>query len=190
MDRIPISNIPLIDEQEATGEVAQIFEDFKRELEIPFVTNIVRAPATSPRVLSGFWEAFRKIAIQTTLPASLASMINYSVSSANKCNYCNSIHTVVCKTIGIDDNTLQALSSDLEALAPQRVQEIIRFAVKVGTDPQSLVQSDYDRVRDQGVSDEELIEIIFLAAWATFADRIADSMKVRLDQTFVEALEG
>lgn len=190
MERIAISNMPLMDESEATGQVAQVFDDIKRELEMPFVTNILKAPGVSPNVLSGLWDAFRQISVQTSLPASLAGMINYSVSAANKCHYCNSLHTVVCKTIGIDDETLQALSSDLEALAPQRVQEIIRFAVKCGTDPQSLTESDYDRVRDQGVSDEEMMEIIALSAWATMADRIADSLKIKLDQPFAQALEG
>ncbi len=190
MDRIPISGLPDQDEQQATGDVARIFEDMRREMDMPFVTNLFKTLALSPRILEGTWEMYRRVGLQTTLPQSLASMINFSVSAANNCHYCNSLHTVICKMVGIDDDTLTALNSDLEALAPQRVREVVKFAVKVGTDPQSLTTDDYDRLRDQGISDEEILEIIMLAAWGTFADRIADSLKVVLEPAFKQALEG
>ncbi len=155
---------------------------------MPFVINLFKASAGSPRILKGLWAAYATLIGQTTLPASLASMIGFAVSAANKCDYCNSLHTVACRTIGIDDDMLTAINSDLEALTPQRVQEIIRFAVKAATSPQDLVEADYERVRDQGISDEEIAEIVIVAAWATFTDRIADSLKIGIDVQVRQAL--
>ena len=40
MDRIPISGLPDQDEQQATGDVARIFEDMRREMDMPFVTYL------------------------------------------------------------------------------------------------------------------------------------------------------
>ena len=62
--------------------------------------------------------------------------------------------------------------------------------MKAGTDPINLTEVDYDRVREQGVSDEELMDIVALSAWATFADRMAESLKIELDSVFVEALQS
>ncbi len=190
MQTLPVSGIQVIDEQEATGDTARVFDEIKREMEIPFVPNIFKVPATSPRILEAIWEAYRRIVLQTSLPATLASMIGYAVSAANKCNYCNSLHKINCRALGVDDDTLAALGGDLLTLSPRRVQEIIGFAVKAGTDPINLTQADYDRVREQGISDEELMDIVALSAWATFADRIADSLKIELDSVFVEALQS
>lgn len=190
MRTLPVSGIQVLDEQEATGDAARVFDDLKREMEIPFVPNIFKVHASSPRLLEALWEAYRRIVLQTTLPATLVSMIGYAVSAANKCNYCNSLYKVSCRTLGIDDDTLAALGGDLWTLSPRRVQEIISFAVKAGTDPANLTEADYDRVREQGVTDEELMDIIAMSAYSTFADRLADSLKIDLDSVFVEALQG
>jgi uncharacterized peroxidase-related enzyme len=188
MEQSPITGLTMVDEQSATGNIATLYDNIRRGMEIPFVPNIFKAQSPSGRIAEGVWEAFSKFVGQTTLPASLASMIGFSVAAANNCTYCNSLHKVSCRTIGIDDDTLTALSSDLGALTPERIQEIISFAVKVGSDPQSLEKADYDRVRDQGVSDDEIMEIITVAAWATFSDRLADALKVDLDDAFKDAL--
>jgi alkylhydroperoxidase family enzyme len=73
---------------------------------------------------------------------------------------------------------LEALVSNLDAVNPKRTQEIIKFAVKCALEPQTLVESDYDRIRDQGVSEEELVEIIGWAALAMYNDTLADAMKL------------
>ena len=61
MDRFPISGLPDQDEQQATGDVARIFEDMRREMDMPFVTNLFKTLALSPRILEGTWEMFRRV---------------------------------------------------------------------------------------------------------------------------------
>jgi len=48
MTYLPVSGLPMIEESEATDEVAQLFEEGKRALETPFVPNIAKAIAISP----------------------------------------------------------------------------------------------------------------------------------------------
>jgi alkylhydroperoxidase family enzyme len=69
------------------------------------------------------------------------------------------------------------------------VQEIIKFAVRCALSPQGLTEADYDKVREQGVSDEELVEIIGWAAIAMYNDTISDSLKLGdpTTQQFIEA---
>ncbi len=117
-------------------------------------------------------------------------MILFSISAAKKCQYCSAVHQVTCKTLGVEEDTLAALDSNLEALAPQRVQAIVRFAQKCALDPQSLEAADYEAVRAQGIGDQELMEIIALAALGNLLDTLADGMKVEVDSVFTEALGG
>jgi len=185
-----VSTLPIIDEDKASGEVAEIYEEIQREMGIPFVPNIDKALAISPNALAGKWQALRNVFLQTSLPTSLAAMILYTVASANRCNYCGSIHKVTCRTVGIDEDTLAALDGDLAALSPQRVQAIVSFAKKCATDRHNLDEADFASVREEGVSDEEIVEIVSLAALGNYLDTIADSLKLEVDEPIAQALRG
>ena len=58
----------------------------------------------------------------------------------------------------------------------------------VGEIRQSLTDADYEEVRNQGVSDEEMVEIIALAALGNYLDTIADSLKLPVDDFIAQAL--
>ncbi len=47
-----------------------------------------------------------------------------------------------------------------------------------------------DAIRAQGVSDEEIIEVISLAALGNYLDTLADALKVPVDSVFRDALGG
>lgn len=180
--------VPMIEEAEATGEVAEIFGDLQRGMGIPFVPNIDKALANSPNALRGTWEVLNNVFLQTSLPMSLAMMIMFKVAAANKCEYCGSIHKVNCVSSGIEHETLEALEKDLSALSPVRVQTIVRFAEKCAMDRLNLTDADYEEVRNQGVSDEEMVEIVALAALGNYLDTIADSLKLPVDDFIAQAL--
>jgi alkylhydroperoxidase family enzyme len=57
-------------------------------------------------------------------------------------------------------------------------------------DRHNLSDADYDSVREQGVSDEEIVEIISLAALGNYLDTIADSLKLEVDDAIAQALRG
>jgi hypothetical protein len=48
-------------------------------------------------------------------------------------------------------------------------------------DPQSVTHDDFDRMRELGVGDDEILEIIIVAAHAVSADIIADTLKVPVE---------
>jgi len=189
MNQLPISQLPIMEEQEATGEIKQIFDDIRREMEVPFVPVIYKVLATSPMALTSTWETLRNVQLRSTLPPSLVNMIGLAVSSTNRCPYCTTYFKISCKTLGVDEETLEALASDFEVLSPRRVQEVIKFAVKCAATPLDLTQADYERVREVGVSDEELLEIVALAAVCNFTNTLARALKVQTDPLFVQAPE-
>jgi uncharacterized peroxidase-related enzyme len=185
---LPISQIPMIEEEEATGEVAQIYDEMKRELEVPFISNLAKTLAGSLSALAPYWALVRTFYQHSILPHSLTSMILFSIAAAKDCRYCSASHQVTCRTLGVDEATLEAMVKDLEAVSPQRIQEIINFALKCALDPLSLVEEDYERVRAQGVSDEELVEIVSVAAAGNYLDTLADGLKIEIDSQLRQAL--
>ena len=190
MTSSPISQLPLVEENEASGQVAEVYDNIKQVMEIPFVPNIDKAMAAAPNALSGSWDVLRQVFLQTSLPMSLASMIMFSIATAKKCQYCSAVHQVTCTTLGVEEDTLAALQDDLSAVAPERVQAIVKFAQKCAMDPQGLTAENYDAVRAQGMSDAEIIEVITLAALGNYLDTLADALKVPVDSVFRDALGG
>jgi uncharacterized peroxidase-related enzyme len=189
MSYVPISKLQLVGEEEAAGEIAEIFDDIRRELGSPYVGTAYQIAALSPAVLTSAWRMYSSYMQRATLPPALLFMIHYTISSAKKCQYCSTGFKHACRSVGVDEEMLEALISDLDSVNPRRVQEIIKFAVQCALHPQSLTEADYDRLRDQGVSDEELVEIIGWAAVAIYNDTVSDSLKLGdpTTQQFVES---
>ncbi|MCL4295560.1 MAG: peroxidase-related enzyme [Anaerolineae bacterium] len=188
MNYLPISGLPMIEEDEATDEVAQIYAEAKREMQVPFVPNFVKAVAISPAALAILWNAYRAFLQHSTLPQSLTAMIQFTIARANQCEYCSVNHELTCRTLGIDEETLTALVEDLGNVSPKRIRAIIEFSLKVAHDPRGLVAEDYERLREQGITDEELVEIILIAAQGSFNDILADALKIKVDAPVAEAL--
>ena len=188
MTQIAANGLPLVEEHEATGMVAEIYADIKRTLGMPVVPNFVKALATSPAALSIYWTSQRAYLEHSTLPQSLTSMILYAIAVRNECEYCSANHELSCLVLGIDEATLRTLIEDLPHLSPERIRLTIEFALKVALRAKELVRADYDKLRAQGVTDEEIVEIIQVAALGSSGDVLADALKVEVDDTVAKAL--
>ena len=138
-----ISNLPMIEEQDATGQVALIYADAKRELQLPFIPNAMKVLAGSAAALTIYWNMIRGFYQHSTLPQSLVSMILYTVAERGHCQYCSASHELTCRTLGIDEATLSALAQDLSHVSPQRIRAIIEFAEKAAHREQDAHQRRY-----------------------------------------------
>jgi len=181
MKYLPESNLHPVEEAEAAGTVAQMYADFRRDMQYPYLPNIIKTLGISPAALAGGWGLYRGFLLNTTLPRALTSMILYTVAESRNCEYCTVINEFACRNLGLDEESLRILVEDLDNVTPERIRAIIAFALKVSHDPQGLVAEDFERLREHGITDEEMVEITLNAAMATFFDILADSLKVEVD---------
>jgi len=189
MTFLATNGLRMIEEDEATDEVAEIYNEMKRELQMPFVLNVMKALAVSPGMLALQWNIIRAYYKHTTLPQSLIAMIGYTIATKNNCTYCSVHNELTCRTLGIDEDTLDKLVKDLGNVNPQRIRAIIEFALKVAKYPQSLIRTDYDKLRDQGITEEEIVEIIVMAAVSVYNDIVAEALQIEVDTMVTESLE-
>jgi len=190
MNYLPINQLPMTGRKDATGEVSEIFNDIRHTMDIPFIPNIFKTVAGSPQALIGSWGLMQNVYLQGTLPMTLKAMILYSISTAHQCKYCSAVHEVTCQNLDVSEEILEALAQDHDRLTPIRVREIVKFAVRCADDPVNLTEADYEHIREQGISNEELIEIIALAALGNYFDTLADAMKIDIDSVYAEALNN
>jgi uncharacterized peroxidase-related enzyme len=188
MSTIDVTGLRLVEEADATDEVAALYAEIKQLMLVPEVPNFFKALAVSPAALAMKWASFKAMAQHQTLPQSLVAMISFAIAAQNDCEYCSAMHEVSCRTLGIDEGTLQTLLTDLPQLNPERIRAVLQFALKAARAPKTLTAEDYDALRAQGVSEEELVEIIVLAATASSTDVLADALKVEVDRAVVDAL--
>ena len=188
MPEIPQNGFVPIEEDAATGTVEEIYTGMKRDLQMPTIPNMPKVIANSPAMLKIHMELVRGAMQDLTLPMSLTSMIQYLVADRADCEYCAAGNELMCRTLGVDDETLAALAKELGEVNPERLRIIMEFALQVAKDPQKLTRKDYDLVREQGVTEEELMEIIFVASYAVYNDTMADALKVEVEESVKQAL--
>lgn len=188
MRTFPISGFPVIKPKDAEPELAQKFAEAQQLFGLPLVPNWAQLAVVSPNCLDIFMGMQRLFEDKITLPEALMPIILYCIATARNCTYCSTINELFCRTLGVDDETIERLAKDLDNVSPARLRAIIQFALKCGLNAQSLTAVDYDNVRAQGISDDEMAQIIFLAALANFNDTLADSFKIEVEQGVLNAL--
>jgi alkylhydroperoxidase family enzyme len=188
MYHLPVSGFPVIEPEEADPELTALYARLQQHAGLTYVPNSAKGLSASPasmRIYIGMQQAFEE---NITLPQSLIPIILYTVAAARNCTYCATTNAMYCRTLGVDNDTLVKLANDIESVSPERLQVIIQFAVKCAFNPQDLVETDYDKVREQGINDDELAQIIFLAALANFNDTLADSFRIDLEPGVMDDL--
>ena len=140
----------LVEEEQATGEIARVYNEIKQEMGLPFVPNFFKIIANSPAALAGMWSSIHNIMVKGTLPRALKQMMFLAISSSRDCKYCNAAYMTFCKMSGVDEQTIGALLADLDNIQPVRTRDIVKFAVKCALEPLNLKEADYQKVLDHG----------------------------------------
>ena len=190
MKTLATSKLPMIEEKEATDDVARVFAEVKRELQIPYVPNWGKVLAVSPAALATHWDFQRSFYQRITLPRTLTAMILYTVAETGKCQYCSALNEMYCRTMGVDGEMLSALVKDLDNVSPERIRAIIAFALKAARHAQEMEARDFDRLREQGVTDEEIMEILLVAAMSRYTNTLSDALEIDVDSAVSETLES
>jgi AhpD family alkylhydroperoxidase len=102
----------MITEEEATGRVAEIFEDIKQTKGIAFVPNFWRTIATNPITLDVVWTQLKTlmhpeaVGRKSKLDPLTRELIALAVSATNGCAYCVNSHTAAAMKLGLDAEAL------------------------------------------------------------------------------------
>jgi uncharacterized peroxidase-related enzyme len=108
----PRATVRLVEESEATGKVAAVFDDIKATKKLEAVPNFWRALATNPDHLELVWSRLKAImhpeALGRTsrLDPLTREIIALAVSATNGCAYCVNSHTAAVRKLGLDVEAL------------------------------------------------------------------------------------
>jgi len=115
MPEIRIATIQPIEESQADGKVAAIFDDIKQTKNIDFVPALWRTIATNATQLEVVWTTLKTlmhpeaVGRSARLDLKTREMLALAVSATNGCPYCINSHTAALFKLGVDKETLGEL---------------------------------------------------------------------------------
>lgn len=79
------------------------------------------------------------------------------------------------------------VSGHLDAL-PARLAELCRYALNLTLRPAAVARADVERLRDEGLTDRDIVDANQVVAYFNYVNRIADGLGVELEDYWPEEL--
>ena len=179
--------IEMIEEGEASGGVAEMFEAHRGQL--GYVPNFARLFAQRPAVFKAWLQL--KDAITGEMDPRRYELATLAAARALRSSYCALAHGKVLADRFLDARTVQALALDHADGGLDEVDvAIMDLAAKVAGDTTAIAEADIQRLRDLGLSDAEIFDVVLAAAARCFFSKAVDALGVQPDAEFLELDPG
>jgi uncharacterized peroxidase-related enzyme len=179
-----VASIQTIDESAADGEVAALYRKAGDEP----VPNSLRAFSIRPDVYEA-WEQLKN-AVASGMDPRRYELATLSAARKLRSSYCCLAHGRVLAERFLDPETVRAFAIGSSAgLNPAEVA-IMDFAGKVAGDASSITQADVQHLRDLGLDDREIFDVVVAAAARCFFSKTLDALGALPDVEFAELEPG
>lgn len=174
-----MSRITTLDPQNVSENVANTLQEIKQAFgRIP---NLFSTYAHHPPLLEANWNKVKRVMMEGDLSRKTKEAIALLVSQDNGCNYCVAAHTGALQMIGVSDEEIGKISSQLEDAdftALERV--LIRFARKANSEPHRVSDEEFQALRATGATDAQIVEALgVMEVFAAF-NKFLDVLHVEL----------
>ena len=120
----------MIEENEATGKVKEIFEDIKQKRNIKSVNNFWKMLANEPETLERTWNSLQQVMKKGALDEITKELIYIAVSITNSCEYCIKSHSSAAIKKGASKDMLAELNA-VVGMANETNKLVESYQVKV-----------------------------------------------------------
>lgn len=121
------------------------------------VPNLAKAMANSPAALNAYLQ-FSGALADGVLPATTREQIALAVAQANECDYCLAAHCAIGQMVGLTAD--QVRDSRQGTAADPKSNAILHFSRKLVENRGRISDPDLAAVRQAGVSDAEISEVV------------------------------
>lgn len=171
-----MNRIPLIDRNSTTPERKQLLDAIHAAFGAS--PNMFRAVANAPAALRSMWGSFGALG-KGVIGAQLGEQIAVAVANRNACDYCLAAHTALGRKAGVSGEALAAAQTG-ESADP-RTAAVLRFVLQLVNERGQVDAADVQALRDQGVNDEQIVEIVAHVALNLFTNYVNVALGVPVD---------
>ena len=174
-----------VPESESTDDLAEYYR--KQRSAWGFLPNYAGAFSTRPDVAQA-WNLLNST-IRDGMDRRRFELATIAAARALRSTYCTAAHSKFLRDVCGDEESLQSIAADPSGagLAAQD-RAVYEFATKVATDAAAVVQADIDRLREVGLSDADIADVVYAASARSFFTRVLDGLGAQLDRQTAEAL--
>ena len=170
-------DLPMVD---PLPEATQKYFDICQE-KLGMIPNVLRTYAFDIEKLNGFTAMYNDLMLGGSSLSKLErEMIAVAVSAVNRCFYCLVAHGAAVRTLSGDPMLGEALVMNHKvAKIDARQMAMLDFSVKMTRESGSVTEADRQGLRDHGMSDREIFDVIAVAAFFNMTNRVASASDMR-----------
>jgi uncharacterized peroxidase-related enzyme len=176
-----VAFIRLIGDDEATGEAAALFAaDLAED---GYVANMTRLFARRPDVLAGWVHLLT--AIRDGMDRRRYELVTVAAARRLRSSYCMLAHGNVLAERFLEPSAVRDVALDHRSAGLDPVDvAVMDLAEKVVVDATSVTQEDVDRLRDLGLGDDEIFDVVAAAAVRCFFSKTLDALGAQPDSAY------
>lgn len=181
----PVSRLPIPEEAGLPENLRRIYASFRAHY--GFVPNWLRAFSVNPdsavRMVTFYEHLFDPK--RSRLRAEDRELIAVVTSAVNECSYCVFNHTQSLARVTRDRIRAQRIARDHHhvRLSPAEAA-LAGIAEKLAREPRAIGDADFQRLRDLGFDEAASFEVLEIAAFFAYANRLAIALSVLPDREF------
>ncbi len=172
------TTIPIVEEDAATGAVAEAYADYRTRFGRDQVPGILKCFATHPPLLEQMIAlASNFLFTESHLSRKAKEMIATYISVLNACPYCLDSHASQLRTQGGSDELLYALlNANLgDPAISLKERRMLDFVGKVTDESYRISPNDISLLNSVGWNQQEIAEAVHIAALFACFNRVANA---------------
>ncbi len=117
-------------------------------------------------------------------------LVTIAAARAYRNTYCMAAHSKFLRDTCGDEATMRAVAADPSgANVDATDRAVLDFATQVARDAASISAADVQELRDHGLGDVEIADVVFAAAARAFFTKVLDALGVQADVQLGETLD-
>jgi uncharacterized peroxidase-related enzyme len=175
--------IKTVPADQAEGKLLEIYqEDVKTK---GYVANHTSAFSLRPEV----YRAWQNLlgSIRSHMRLRRFELVTLAAAQALKCTYCMLAHGAVLRKNFFGPDELSAIARDFHnAGLPAEEVALMEFAQKVTLEPNQTTQKDFDLLREKGLADEEILDVVLTVTARNFMSKTLDALGAEPDDALMD----
>jgi uncharacterized peroxidase-related enzyme len=167
----------------AEGNLLELYQnDLKTK---GYVANHTSAFSLRPEV----YQAWQNLlgSIRSHMRLRRFELITFAAAQALECTYCMLAHGSVLRKNFFGPDELTAIARDFRTSGlPAEEIALMEFARKVTLKPNQMTQGDFDLLRENGLSDEEILDVVLTVTARCFMSKTLDALGAEPDAAYME----
>ena len=178
--------IEVPDETTVDADVADWYQ--RQRASWGYLPNYAAAFATRPDVAEA-WNTLNG-AVRKHMDRRRYELATIAAARVYRSTYCIAAHSKFLRDQCGDEASMRAVAADPSGPTLDATDRaVVEFAAKVARDAASITAADVQRLRGHGLSDAEIVDIVFAAAARAFFTKVLDALGVQADVQLGEAFD-